>query len=252
VTLGGPAKGPCAGKPDLPITFPTAGTYNFTWNIQYVLPVLLGCKSNGISNSDLNLLKGIGVALNAQNQWVGQIVVATHPPTGGIGIQLPGIKVAPSLPVVGQLPTVSVPNIDVQGSLTIPTLPSIGGGKGGGPGGGGGGGGSGGQGGGGGGGDCVPCVVMPQVGLGGPGAVGPDANTVTQIGQGLTEPSPLPGNHGTVPTAPAPKTPSTNKHLDFAANKAPAAQMPVILAIVAIIALSLVTATYARLFLLRR
>jgi hypothetical protein len=40
--------------------------------------------------------------------------------------------------------------------------------------------------------------------------------------------------------------------LTFEANKAPAAQMPVLLAIIAIIALSLVTATYARLFLLRR
>ncbi|HEY7050397.1 MAG TPA: hypothetical protein VH373_24490, partial [Jatrophihabitantaceae bacterium] len=40
--------------------------------------------------------------------------------------------------------------------------------------------------------------------------------------------------------------------IDLAANRAPAGQMPVLLAILAIIALSLVTATYARLYLMRR
>ena len=44
----------------------------------------------------------------------------------------------------------------------------------------------------------------------------------------------------------APKPQST---VELAANRAPAAQLPVLLAILAIIALSLVTATYARLFL---
>ncbi len=109
VTLGGPASGPCKGVHDLPVTFPANGTYNFTWNVQYVLPVLLGCKANGVSAANLNLLKSVGVALNASLQWVGQIVVANDPPKGGLGLQLPGIKVAPSLPVVGQLPTITVP-----------------------------------------------------------------------------------------------------------------------------------------------
>ncbi|HEV7193077.1 MAG TPA: hypothetical protein VGN35_07695 [Jatrophihabitantaceae bacterium] len=250
VTLGGPTSGPCKGAKDLAITFPSIGTYNFTWNVQYVLPGLLGCATNGLSNSDLNLLKGAGVALNASEQWVGQVVAANDPPKGGIGLQLPGIKIAPSLPVVGQLPTLGVTLPVVQLPVTLPTLPGLPGG--GGAGGGNGGGGSGGGGlGGGGGGLCVPCVVMTNPGGG--GAPAPDANSVTQIGRGLTDPGPVSGSDasssGGPHAAPAPKT---SKHVDLAANKAPAAQMPVILAIIAIIALSLVTATYARLFLLRR
>lgn len=248
VTLGGPTSGPCKGAKDLAITFPSAGTYNFTWNIQYVLPGLLGCQTNGLSNSDLNLLKGAGVALNASEQWVGQVVAATDPPKGGIGLQLPGIKIAPSLPVVGQLPTIGLTIPAVQLPVTLPSLPSLPG-----SGGTGGNGGTGGTsgGGGGGGGLCVPCVVMPNTGGGGVAA--PDANSVTQIGRGLSDLGRVTGSDkGTTGGAPATKAPSTSKRVDLAANKAPAAQMPVILAIIAIIALSLVTATYARLFLLRR
>ncbi|MGN6606476.1 MAG: hypothetical protein ACTHMS_05620 [Jatrophihabitans sp.] len=42
------------------------------------------------------------------------------------------------------------------------------------------------------------------------------------------------------------------KHQDLASAKAPSAQLPVVLAILAVIALAVVTATYARLYLLRR
>lgn len=250
VTLGGPTSGPCKGAKDLAITFPSTGTYNFTWNIQYVLPGLLGCKASGLSSSDLNLLKGAGVALNASEQWVGQVVVANNPPKGGIGLQLPGIQVAPSLPVVGQLPTIGITIPAVQLPVTLPTLPSLPGSGGSGGNGGGSGGGS--NGGGGGGGLCVPCVVMPNTGGGG-GAVAPDANSVTQIGRGLSDLGRVSGpDKGTTGGSTSTAAPSTSRHVDLAANKAPAAQMPVILAIIAIIALSLVTATYARLFLLRR
>jgi hypothetical protein len=247
VTIGGPSSGPCKGVPDLAVTFPNNGTYNFTWNIQYVLPILLGCKSTGVSNADLNLLKSAGIALNVANQWVGQVVVANNPPKGGIGLQLPGIQIAPSLPVVGQLPTLGVTLPAVQLPVTLPTLPGAG--KSTTPGTGDNGGGNSG----GGGGLCVPCIVMPNVGNGGGGGVAPNANNVTQLGNGLSDLGHVTGSDGTVPTGSAPATPpSTTRHVDLAANKAPAAQMPVVLAIIAIIALSLVTATYARLFLLRR
>lgn len=251
VVLGGPTSGPCKGAKDLPVTFAAAGTYNFTWNIQYVLPGLLGCSKNGVSNADLNLLKGAGVALNAQNQWVGQVVAAVDPPKGGLGLQLPGIKVAPSLPVVGQLPTLGVTVPAVQLPVTLPTLPGLG--SGGGNGGGSGGGGSGNGGGGSGGGLCVPCIVMPQVGSGGGSQVGPDANSVTRIGSGLSDPGRLTEPNKGTTGGPAPATSKPKpKDRPLAANQAPAASMPVVLAIIAIIALSLVTATYARLFLLRR
>jgi hypothetical protein len=247
VTVGGPTTGPCKGVSDLPVTFPNVGTYNFTWDIQYVLPLLLGCKHNGVSSANLNLLKGLGIALNVSNQWTGQIVVATHPPTVGIGLQLPGLGLAPSVPVLGQLPKITVlPGATVQLPVTVPTLL---GGHGGNPGthtstpppstgttsv------------------DCVPCAVMTQVGNGGSGALAPDAGNVTQIGQGLSDGGSLTPGGGPAPTPATSPGPVTHKQVNLASNRAPAAQMPVLLAIIAIIALSLVTATYARLFLLRR
>ena len=253
VTLGGPTTGPCAGTPVLPIAFNSVGTYGFSWKVQYVLPGLLGgCKASSLNNSDLNLLKSAGIALNATNQWVGQIVVATDPPPGGISVQLPGIGVQPSLPVVGNLPTVSVPNIK------LPTLPvdvsSIAGGLGGG----GGGGGTTPPGGGGGStepGNCVPCSVVPSPQNfpgGGFGNPGPDAGGLTQLGAGLHEPSLGLTLPSVTATATNPGVSTSTKRINLASNKAPAAQMPVVLAIIAIIALGLVTATYARLYLLRR
>ena len=115
VTLGGPTTGACAGVPAKSFTFPNKGTYAFTWKVQYVLPALLGCSTNGVSSTDLNLLQQAGVALNATNSWVGKIVVADNPPQGGISIQLPGVSVAPN---IGghQLPTLGVPGV------TLPTL----------------------------------------------------------------------------------------------------------------------------------
>lgn len=260
VTLGGPTSGQCKGATDLPVTFPSTGTYAFSWTVQYVAPGLFGCSVGGPNGSDLNLLKSAGVALNAANQWTGQIVVATNPPPPGISIQLPSLGAAPSLPVVGNLPTLSLP------SLTLPTiplnvpsivsglpLPGAPGSSSGNPGGGTSGGGTspvvpvpaptG---------ECVPCEVVPNpTAFPGFGAVGPDAGSVTHLG------SLLPDGQGASSAAPQPSSSSapvttTTKTIDLAANKAPAAQMPVVLAIIAIIALSLVTATYARLYLLRR
>lgn len=255
VTVGGPSTGPCKGTPKLPVTFANAGTYQFSWSVQYVLPGLLGgCTAKSLNNSDLNLLKGIGVALNVGNQWVGQIVASTNPPPPGISIQLPGVSLAPSVTGVGQLPTIAVPNINLP---TIPVnVPSIVGGVTGSktpnPSDSGSGGtptdtGSGTE--------CVPCTVVPNPGLGGDGGngvgfgPGPDSGGILPIGGGLhpTE-SAATSTPGPKPTT----STSTKKNIDLASNKAPSAQVPVVLAIIAIIALALVTATYARLYLLRR
>lgn len=259
VTVGGPTSGACKGTPDVPVTFPQAGTYTFSWKVQYVLPVLLGCSKSGVSSSDLNLLKQAGVALNASNQWTGKIVVADNPPAGGISIQLPGVSVAPSLPVVGQLPTVGLPNVAVPTiPVSIPSLPNLlpGGGKTTSPGTGGGSssGNSGGPG------YTPPPLTIPELvmggGVGGGGGFGgvvPDSGGALQIDSGLSDVvAPVaPTETASVPPIDfgAPKPQNT---VELAANRAPAAQLPVLLAILAIIALSLVTATYARLFLLRR
>ncbi len=251
IALGGPTSGPCKGAAQLPVTFANAGTYKFHWKVQYVLPVLLSCSKSGLNNTDLNLLKSAGVAINATNQWTGQIVAAVNPPPGGISIQLPGVSVAPSLPVVGQLPTVGLPGTTVT-LPTLPGLPGSGGGKTTAPGGG----------------KTtpgglhytpppltVPERAMGGIGGGGSGGFGgvlPDAGGSTQLGTGL--PGVLVANPANpLPTTGARAKPQTStKRIDLASNKAPAAQLPVLLAIIAIIALSLVTATYARLFLLRR
>lgn len=255
---GGGAHTVLTSASNLAFTFNNAGTYKFTWTAQRV--TLLGVVPIEL---DGNALRGAGIALNASNQYTGQIVVAANPPPPGIAIQLPSLGAAPSLPVVGQLPKLSLP------ALALPTLPidipsvvkSVPGVPGGGNSSTPGGGNTGGTSGSGTGtgtytppAPTVPQGVMGGIGGGeGFGGVAPDGGSSTQLGNALPD----------VPVAnPADTSPSTSvvsgkpssqvKTIDLASNKAPAAQLPVLLAIIAIIALSLVTATYARLFLLRR
>lgn len=248
LALGGPTSGPCKGAAHLPVTFATIGTYGFTWKVQYVLPLLLGCSKTGLNSTELNQLRSVGVAINASNQWTGQIVVALDPPTGGISVQLPGVGVSPSVPVLGTLPAITVPPLGVPTlPVTAPTAPGSGGTS------------------------QTPGTSTPPLhftppplsvpeqamggigggGGGGFGGVGPDGGTATQLGSGLPN-VPVAGGFNLLPPAPRGKPQVSTKRIDLAANRAPAAQLPVLLAIIAIIALSLVTATYARLYLLRR
>lgn len=233
--------------------FPKAGTYNFTWSVEKL--TVLGAVPVELNG---NQLKGAGIKLNASNQYVGKIVVATNPPKGGISVQLPGITVAPSLPVVGQLPTVSIPG------ATLPTIhasvPNLLPGK------------SSKPAGGNGGGKSTPVTnsysppslsipdqVVPK-GSGdqifGAGDGGFNAGTLpdgsTQLGS-----FPLLGTDASgkssSPTLKTQDSAGKNKTIDLATStKSPSGQLPVILAILAIIALALVAGTYARLFLLRR
>jgi hypothetical protein len=260
VTLGGPATGKCAGVPAKRVRFPAKGTYNFTWTVKYVLPGLLGCKVDGISAADLNLLGKAGVALNASNSWIGKIVVADNPPQGGISIQLPGVSVAPS--VAGhQLPTVGVPGVNLPTiPVTIPSLsvPSL-------PGGGSNGGGTTTTPGGGSTGTSdpgklpVPARVVPSgdgdavfgnIGGGTFPGILPAASGLSGGSSNL-----LPVSSSSAANGADVAQNSTGKHktIDLASNKAESTgQFSVILAIVAIVALSVVAATYARLYLLRR
>ena len=74
-------------------------------------------------NLDGNQLAKAGVKLNAKNQYVGTVVVATNPPKGGLSVQLPSVQVAPSAPVVGQLPTVSIPGVQLPTvGVSVPNL----------------------------------------------------------------------------------------------------------------------------------
>jgi hypothetical protein len=255
VTLGGPTKGKCAGLPSKSFAFPDKGTYAFTWHVQYVLPLLLGCAKNGIGDADLNLLQKAGVALNATNSWVGKVVVADNPPPGGISIQLPGVSVAPSI-IGHQLPTLGVPGITLPTiAISVPNLTSL-------PGVGGSGGGGGSSSAGGAAPSDTASVEIPV-----PAEVVPGQNGVPADIVGGFDTGALPGAFGsgsgggavvaTPNEAPAKvKTAvqkSTGKHktIDLAASRPSTGQVPVVLAIVAVIALTFVAATYARLYMLK-
>jgi hypothetical protein len=259
VTLGGPTTGKCAGLASKSFTFPDKGSYAFTWKVQYVLPTLLGCIKNGVSDADLNLLETAGVALNATNSWVGKVVVADNPPPGGISIQLPGVSVAPSVPVLGQLPTIGVPGVTLPTiGVPVPNLtastPA---------------GGTSSSGSNGGKGSTpspepsneipVPAKVVP--GINGGGMLGsgggytgvlPGGTGNSQVGTGGLQPVVSPNSASAATDAANQNSTGKHKTIDLASSKASTGQLSVVLAIIAIIALTLVAATYARLYVLRR
>ena len=270
VKLGGPTSGTCAGKADLPVTFAKKGTYNFTWTVQTIATGLLGCSATGINSTALNQLKQAGVALNASNQWVGKIEVAKNATDGGISIQLPGVGAAPSVTGVGRLPGVTISPINVPTvPISVPSITSKVGSivrsvvnratggkstpaKGGAPS------------------SRVnvkytpPALTVPQKVM--PHAVNVGGARGTATGAGFGAPAGGSGGGGVVAprvtstapnpatsVSPAPKAKPAGKSVDLA-DKAQLGgqQLPALLAIAAILALSLVTAAYARLVLLRR
>lgn len=264
VTLGGPTKGACAGLPQKAFTFPDRGTYSFTWKVQYVLPLLLGCSKNGVSDANLNLLAKAGVALNATNSWVGRVVVADNPPKGGISIQLPGASIAPN---IGghQFPTLGVPGITLPTlNVPVPNLDNVKPGAGS----------SSGHGAKPGGARTavtdipnvipVPAEVVPQgdndavFGGGGfnAGALPQAGSELGGSAAGLPVSTPSGSAAAGVSSKPtgSGQQKSTGKHktIELASGTSATGQLSVVLAIIAIIALTLVAATYARLYVLRR
>lgn len=252
---GGSASSKLSGNASKTFTFPTAGTYPFTWTAQSV--TLFGVVPFRL---DGNQLKSLNVALNAQFVYTGQVVVATDPPAGSLGLQLPAIAAAPSVGPI-QLPTVSVPGAvvgvpnplpgivsklpgllgpsktasppDQAGTPTGPVVPgSVLG---------------------------IPEQVIPMGNGTGPGTVdnsGFGDALPNSGGSGFGNAAPNPATStaadGQVTTLKAVSATQNPKSVELAADPSPSAQMPVLLAIIAIIALSLVTATYARLYLLRQ
>lgn len=262
---GGSKNTVLSGSKTKTFTFNSKGTFSFTWSAQSVtvLPVL-GQQITQIQ-LDGNALKSKGIALNANNQYVGKVVVAVDPPQGGIGIQLPSVGAKPSITHVGNLPSVGVPGVTLPTIHTsVPNLLPTGGTKTT-PG-------SGGKGSSGGGSikytppaQGIPEQVVPS-GAAGNVYPGSDGGGVGAIG-GDTNPGGG-GNGGArqLPVANAPQvngdgvnpgsaTPSKAKarQVDLASSDpSPSGQLPVLLAILAIIALAVVAGTYARLYLLRK
>ncbi len=251
VTLGGPTQGKCAGQPSKSFTFPNKGTYAFTWKVQYVLPLLLGCTKNGISDSDLNVLQKAGVALNATNSWVGKVIVADNPPPGGISIQLPGVSVAPTIAGHG-LGTIGVPGITLPTiAISVPNLDPGqlgGGGKQSGPGGGASAPADGGN--------VIPVPALVVPGQNGvlPDLGGYNAGALPDTGGSAQGAVTAAGSNGHKAADPAQvKQDSTGKHktIDLASSRPTTSAVWPVLAIVMLIALTFVAATYARLYLLK-
>lgn len=232
-------------------SFPNAGTYNFTWEVQKLQ--LLGGAVD--INLDGNQLAKAGVKLNASNQYVGQIVVATNPPKGGLSIQLPGVKLSPKIGPI-QLPEVNVPGVTLptikasvpnlapkkKGAAKAPSKPA----------------------------DplgsyvppglSVPDQVVPRgagdaVGGGGGLYLGGVPGNNSQLGNGLPG---LAGSSnsrtgGSASNGKIQDSTGKDKTIDLASQSGkPSSQLPIVLAILAIIALALVAGTYARLFLMGR
>lgn len=232
-----------------------SGNHSFAWKVDSVK--LLG----GLLYVPLSLSTSAAKA-GANLNYTGTIHVTADAAKCGISVQVPGVGVSAS---VKNLPPVSVslPGVKVSVPVSIPSiklpsapsLPGIGGGKGsssskppagssssaGG--------------------DIlpVPARVVPKgdgqaiFGNAG-GGYAPDA-LGSGGGGGANPASSSSAKPSGSPSAPVVHQDSTGKHktIDLAASRADSTgQFSVILAIVAIIALSVVAATYARLYLLRR
>jgi hypothetical protein len=245
------------------------GTYSFKYVVEKVslltsvLGAVTGCSKNTVTptHDQLGALTQDNIKVTDNAVYSGSIVVAVHPPSGGVGIQLPSQSISAK---VGPLHTsVNLPGASVGVPNPIPgitsNLPT------GLPGSGGGGGSGGGHGHGTGTGVNYkpPAVTVPQ-------EVMPHA--VAQGGSGqYNAPGSLPqrtvGGHIVAPaqsvtaTAAAPADPSNvanaglSKPIGLGDNSDGGLfgkQLPVVLAILAILSLSLVTAGYARMVLLRR
>lgn len=243
------------GRASVTFTFAKTGTYDFTWTAKSLQ--LLGLVPISL---DGNQLAKAGVKLNAANQYVGQVVVSANPPAGNIGVQLPSVGATPQVGPV-RLPPVKVPGTKVNVPVTVPStalphLPSPG---------------------------HAPSkpsskpassvpglsylppgesnqdrVMPPGYDDNGGAGLGPNSDLAVLLnphgaGIGVTPNGPAPDNG--VAAIPGASTGKAGKAraVDVATSEPPVGQqMPVLLAIVAIIALSLVTAAYARLYLLRR
>lgn len=243
VTLGA-----CSKQKNLAVTFPNKGDFTFTWSAVAISPLCL--LPTNIGSLAGNQLKSAGIALNASNQWVADIHVATNAVAGGIGIQLPGVSIAPSLPILGQLPTIGLPGLNLGNQS---------GGSGGGNGGGGGGSSTANGPGAGGGFTApvmpVPAMVVPYPNVGavaGSGSLGGGFSTLPNTAATPTAVSSPTGGTSSAPVVAGPAPRGTHPAPVASATKITTGQIPLLLAILAIAALTLVTGTYARLFMMRR
>ncbi|MEO9139265.1 MAG: hypothetical protein ABI345_09385 [Jatrophihabitans sp.] len=263
---GGSTKTVLSGSKSKTFRFPSVGTYVFTWTADKVTVTsvpLLGTQTTLTPiKLDGNQAKQAGVELNAEGQYVGKIVVAKNPPQGGISVQLPKVSVQPNLPVVGKLPKITIPGVTLPTiKVAVPKLSSPKSGK---------------QANGSGGsaakpgtglkytppGLTVPEEVVPGAhanevyGSGGGSYNGLPNSGTSQAGNGSNQA----GTNQNGSAASGSKSSATqnstgkNKTIDLASDSpsSPSSSLPLILALISILALAIVAGTYARLFLLRK
>ncbi len=254
----------CGGHAALPLRSLAKGAYTFHYTAWKASPVLglLGQLTGQCSNSQISLtgtdlakLSQHKVAVSDTSDYTGKIVVAAKPPKGTIGIQLPKQSISASAGPIHAHLTLPGANVGVPNNL--PTLPKLPGPPG-----------TGGSGGGGaksGGAGVrytppprtVPQQVMPRAlavgGGAGPGGgfAAPAADPDNGIG-GAAGSQPGARNASGAKSA-AHTAPPAGKALDVA-QPAPSGgpQLPVLLAVVSILALATVTGAYAKLYLSRQ
>jgi hypothetical protein len=220
----------------------SGGNHTLTWTATSVavLPLLGSLINVPLSSSALHsgtALKWQGV-IHVTNDTANCKLSVSTPKVGisvgPIKVTVPPINVRVPAPTLPNLPTLTLPgghpSTPASGSTTPPagggvhyTPPPL----------------------------TVPEQAMSRVGNGAVGGEGvlPNGGAPTQIRSNVPQ-APVPTNDPS-PTDAAGASKRMLKTI-LASNRAPAAQLPVLLAIIAIIALSLVTATYARLYMLRR
>ena len=256
----------CGGTDQLLLRSLAKGTYSFKYVVQTVSPLtsilgaVIGCSKTTVTptQDQLGALTQDNVKVTDNAVYSGDIVVSDNPPSGTIGVQLPSqsvsVKAGPVHTSVN-LPgaTVGVPNPIPSITSALPKPPGL-------PGAGGGTGGS--KGGSGNVNYTPPAVSVPEqvmphaVNMGGSGryvAPGGDSNAGSVGGHIVAPPQ--------QPTATVSPVAHPSDVANAAAGKKPVdlsqgglggKQLPVVLAILAILALSVVTAGYARMVLLKR
>ncbi|HEY2298859.1 MAG TPA: hypothetical protein VGH43_14085 [Jatrophihabitans sp.] len=257
----------CGGTDKLLLRSLAKGTYSFKYVVQKislvtsVLGAVTGCNKATVTptHDQLGALTQNNVKVTDNAVYSGSIVVADNPPAGKIGVQLPSqsvsVKAGPVHTSVN-LPgaTVGVPNpipSITKGLPKPPGLPGSGGGK------------SGSKGGSSGNVNytppavTVPEKVMPHaVNMGGGGQryVAPGAGNAGAIGGHIVAPPEKATATAQPVTHPSDvaNAAANKKPVDLSQGSDTGQQLPVILAVLAILALSVVTAGYARMVLLKR
>lgn len=227
----------------------STGNHSFTWTVT-------GLTLAGLIPVKLNATLAPSAGGGASLTYSGTIHVTSAAAQCGVSLQVPSVHASVSAPGVPPI-TIGIPGVTAP-TVSIPTsLPSLPGGKSTQPGGGGGSNPGGSNNGGGSGpvqAGVVPvgdnANVYPGAGAGGFNAL-PLPNILGSNG-GTSGLLPVPAKSGAKPATGKQNSAGKNKSIDLASKTSETGQLSVILAIIAVIALTLVAATYARLYVLRK